>query len=52
MQHFNAIQHVNFSDHDLSKYRSIPLKVIAADPDGTKKLLNTLNWMKAQIAQS
>jgi hypothetical protein len=52
MQRFNTLSNVNFTDADLSKYRNIPLSTIARDPDGLKKIMGALTWMKKQIEQA
>jgi hypothetical protein len=52
MQHFNSISGVNFTDTDLKRFRAVPLRTIAADPDGTTKLLEALSWMARQIDQA
>lgn len=49
MQHFNTVNGVDFTDGDLVKYRSIPLRTIAADPDGENKIIDALKWMEEQI---
>jgi hypothetical protein len=49
MQRFNSIKGVNLTDVDLMKYPSIPLRTIAADPDGANKIIGTLKWMEEQI---
>ncbi len=51
MQQFNAIDSVNFTDADLSKYRGIPLKTIARDTSGAAKLIAALRWMEERIAR-
>jgi hypothetical protein len=50
MDKLNAIEGVNLSDVDLTKYRGIPLQVIAKDPEGESKLLAALEWMKQQLS--
>ena len=52
MQRFNAIDNVNFTDADLTKYPSIPLTTIAHDPHGLNKMLTALTWMEQQIEQT
>ncbi|MFK4726791.1 hypothetical protein ABIE89_007891 [Bradyrhizobium niftali] len=52
MQQFNAIEGVALKDSDLTKYPSIPLRTIAADPEGETKVLNALRWMEKQIEQA
>ncbi len=52
MQQFNAVDGVNFTDADLTRYRSIPLKIIAADPGGPAKVIAALTWMEQQLARS
>lgn len=49
MQQFNTIKGANLKDNDLTKYPSIPLRTIAADPEGETKVLNALKWMEEQI---
>src|SRR5262249_30996343 len=52
MKQFNAISDVKFGDADLTKYRSIPLSTIAADPDGLTKIVAALTWMEQRIQTS
>jgi hypothetical protein len=52
MQHFNSISGVNFTDIDLKRYPAVPLRTIAADPDGATKILEALSWMERQIDQA
>jgi hypothetical protein len=49
MEHFNAIRGANLKEADLSRYPSIALKTIAADPEGEAKVMTALKWMEAQI---
>jgi hypothetical protein len=48
----DAVDGVNFTDADLTKVRSLPLRVIAADPKGPAKIIAALTWMEEQIAES
>jgi hypothetical protein len=50
MTRFGAIKDTGFVEADLTRYRSIALSKIAADPDGLSKVLSTLEWMDEQIA--
>jgi hypothetical protein len=52
MTRLAKIEGVKFTDNDLTKYRSIPLSLVAADPSGPSKLLDALNWMENEIAKS
>ena len=52
MQRLNALNNVDFTDADLSKYRSIPLSIIARDGDGLNKIIGALTWMEQQIEQA
>jgi hypothetical protein len=52
MEKLNAIEGVNFSDADLTKYRAIPLRTIANDPEGESKLFAALEWMGQQLETS
>jgi hypothetical protein len=52
MQKFNTLDNVNFTEADLSKYRSIPLSTIARDTDGLDKIIRALTWMGRQIEQA
>jgi hypothetical protein len=45
MQQFNSIEGVNFTDAELTKYRSISLTTIATDPEGQAKIIAALTWM-------
>ncbi|WP_157783701.1 hypothetical protein [Bradyrhizobium liaoningense] len=49
MEQFNTIEKADLKESDLTKYRHIPLHVIAADPEGQTKVLNALRWMEEQI---
>jgi hypothetical protein len=49
MQRLNTIKNINFTDEDLTRYRSIPLNTIMLDPQGPAKILDALNWMDEQI---
>jgi hypothetical protein len=49
MKRFNAINNVSFEEVDLTKYPNIPLSTIAADPDGSAKIIAALTWMEQQI---
>jgi hypothetical protein len=49
MERLNAIHGVNFSDADLTKYRSIPLRIVANDPEGDSRLFAALTWMAQQL---
>jgi hypothetical protein len=49
MEHFNAIRGANLTDGDLTRYPSISLRTIAADPDGETKVISALEWMEEQI---
>jgi hypothetical protein len=49
MQQFNSINGVNFTDAELTKFRSMPLSTIASDPDGPSKVIAALTWMEQQI---
>lgn len=49
MQQFNTIKDANLKDSDLTKYPTISLRTIAADPEGQTKVLNALKWMEEQI---
>ena len=49
MQQFNAIQGVNFTDTELTKYPCIPLATIATDPEGQAKIIAALTWMEQEI---
>ena len=49
MQQFNVIKSVNFTDADLTRFRTISLKTIAADPEGGKKIVAALTWMGHEI---
>jgi hypothetical protein len=50
MEKLNAIEGVNLSDDDLTKYRGIPLHTVAEDPEGESKLLAALEWMRQQLS--
>lgn len=52
MERLTTIRGVNFSEADLTKYRSIPLRVIADDPEGESKFFATLAWMAQQLENS
>jgi hypothetical protein len=52
MQRLNALNAVDFTDADLSKYKSIPLSTIARDPDGLNKIIGALTWMEQQIEEA
>jgi hypothetical protein len=52
MEKLNTIDGVNLTEADLTKYRGIPLRTIANDPDGQSKLLAALEWMKQQLLLS
>jgi hypothetical protein len=49
MQHFNTIRDANLTDNDLTKYPSISLRTITADPEGETKVVSALKWMEEQI---
>jgi hypothetical protein len=49
IQRFDAVKGISFTDADLTKFRGIPLRVIAADPEGTTKIITALTWMEQQI---
>jgi hypothetical protein len=49
MQHFNTIRGANLTDSDLTKYPSISLRTITADPEGETKVVSALKWMEEQI---
>jgi hypothetical protein len=49
---FNSIEGVNFTDAELTKYRSISLTTIATDPEGQAKIIAGLTWMEQQIEHS
>jgi hypothetical protein len=51
MQRFNTIVGANLKEADLTKYPSISLHTIAADPEGETKILAALKWMEDQITQ-
>lgn len=52
MQRLNTIKGVALTEGDLMKYPSISLRTIAADPEGTNKIIGTLKWMEEQIERS
>lgn len=52
MQHFNTIKGVNFKDADLTRFRGVPLRIVAADPNGGTNLIAALKWMEGQIDQA
>lgn len=52
MEHFNAIRGANLSEADLTRYPSISLHTIAADPEGGTKVISALKWMEDQIART
>jgi hypothetical protein len=49
LERFNAISGVHFEQSDLTKYKNIPLSVIAADQEGGHKAIAALKWMEEQI---
>ncbi|MCK1656738.1 hypothetical protein [Bradyrhizobium sp. 151] len=49
MEHFNEIRGANLREADLTKYPSIPLRTIAADPEGETKVISALKWMEERI---
>jgi hypothetical protein len=49
LQQFNGVGGVNFTDAELTKYRTIPLSTIVADPEGATKIIAALTWMEQQI---
>jgi hypothetical protein len=49
MLQFNAVNGINFTDAELTRFRSVSLRTIAADPEGPKKLIAALTWMEEQI---
>jgi hypothetical protein len=49
MERFNAIKGANLREADLTKYPSISLRTIAADPEGEAKVMTALKWMEEQI---
>jgi hypothetical protein len=49
LQRLGAGDSVEFTDAALTRYRSIPLSKIAADPDGPTKIASALRWMEEQI---
>lgn len=49
MDRFNTIQGANLTELDLTKYPSISLRTIAADPEGEAKIINALKWMEERI---
>jgi hypothetical protein len=51
MQHFNAIVGANLNEADLTRYPSISLRTIAADPEGETKIMAALKWMEDQITR-
>jgi hypothetical protein len=52
MAHFNEIRGANLREADLTKYPSIPLRTIAADPEGKAKVMSALKWMEEKIDQN
>ena len=48
---FGAIKDANLVEADLTRYRSIALSKVAADPDGLSKILSALEWMDEQIVR-
>ena len=51
MQQLNEIDGVSLSEVDLAKYPSIPLRTIANDPNGARKLFKALKWMEQKIQE-
>jgi hypothetical protein len=51
MTQFGAIKDANLVEADLTRYRSIALSKVAADPDGLSKILSALEWMDEQIVR-
>lgn len=49
LKRFGAVDGFDFTDADLTRYRSLPLSKIAADPNGATKILSALHWMEEQI---
>lgn len=49
LQQFNTVKNANLKESDLTKYPSLSLDTIAADPEGETKVLNALKWMEEQI---
>lgn len=52
LERFNAIRGANLREADLTKYPSISLRTIAADPEGETKVMNALKWVEEQIDQT
>lgn len=52
MTRLGSVQGIDFDEGDLSRYRPIPLSKIAADPNGSSKMVSTLNWMDEQLARA
>ncbi|MGY4255292.1 hypothetical protein ACVI1L_002360 [Bradyrhizobium sp. USDA 4516] len=49
MEHFNTVRGANLREADLSRYPSIPLRTITADPEGEAKIMSALKWMEEKI---
>jgi hypothetical protein len=49
MTRFGAVKDAGFVEADLTRYRSIALSKVAADPDGLAKILSAFEWMDEQI---
>lgn len=49
MEHFNTVRGANLREADLTRYPSIPLRTIAADPEGEAKVMSALKWMEEKI---
>lgn len=52
MEHFNLVRGANLKEADLTRYPSIALRTIAADPGGEEKIMSALKWMAEKIDQT
>jgi hypothetical protein len=50
VKRFGAVENANFDDSTAKKYPSLSLRRILRDPNGPRKILETLNWMEERVS--